>query len=103
MGADTIIDGSATEVLAEALLLDKLESLALLLTEAESVRLPSSVDCAVTVAVTLWPAATVPIENVTTPPDCVNVPWPVVAETNRIFASSVFVRTTLEALSGPLF
>ena len=35
---------------------------------------------AVTVAVTVAPAATVPMVKVTTPPDWLNVPWLVVAD-----------------------
>ena len=50
------------------------------LTEAMSLVLPSSMAWAVTVAVTVPPAATVPSEKVTTPPETLNVPWLVVAD-----------------------
>src|SRR4029079_4943823 len=63
-------------------------------TEAESVTVPSSVAWAVTVSVADAPAASVPTLNVTTPPDWVNVPWVVVAETYFRFAPRVSVTTT---------
>src|SRR5262249_7386053 len=75
IGADTTMAGSATVVLAVALLLAEFGSDALVVAEAELVTVPSSVACAVIVMVTGLPATvTVPTLNVTTPPDCVKVP-----------------------------
>src|SRR5438045_1835180 len=83
---DTTIEGSATAVVAEALLLAELGSPALLVTEAELTRLPSSSALPVIVNVALPPERIVPTVNVTTPPDCENVPWLAVAETYPRFA-----------------
>src|SRR5947207_12911013 len=74
MGADTTMAGSATEVLAAALLLAELGSAALLVTEAELVRLPSSSAWAVTVSVAWAPLRMPPRLKVTVLPDWVNEP-----------------------------
>ena len=81
IGADTTMAGSATEVLAVALLLAELGSAEVAVTEAELVRVPSSIAWAVTVSVTVPPTAIVPRLKVTTPPDWLNVPWLAVADT----------------------
>ena len=70
MEPETMIAGSANDVVALALLFAELGSGLLLLTEAVSLVLPSSMAWAVTDAVTVPPAATVPSVKVTTPPDC---------------------------------
>src|SRR5262249_18283578 len=98
----TTMAASATVVVATLLLLLMFGSEMLLTTEAELVRLPSSVDWAVTVAVTVAPAATRPKEKVTTPLDWLKVPWLFVAETNFRLAPRVSVRTTPVASVGPL-
>jgi hypothetical protein len=77
---ETLIAGSANDVVALALLLFGLGSELLLLTEAVSLVLPSSMARAVTDAVTVPPEATVPTEKVTTPPDTLIVPWLTVAD-----------------------
>src|SRR4051812_12968853 len=69
MDADTTIGGSATAVLALALLLAVLESGELLVTEAALVRLPSSSAWTVIVAVALAPELRLPKLKVTTLPD----------------------------------
>src|SRR5262249_37408708 len=102
IGPDTMMAASATVVVAEALLLVESGSDALVMTEAELVRLPSSVAWAVIVMVTLPGKGTVPRLNVTTLPDCVNVPWLLVAETKRRLAPSVSVRTVAVASLEPL-
>ena len=71
------------------------------MTEAVSLKLPASRAWAVTVAVTVWPTASEPSENVTTLPDCAMVPWLLVAETYFRLGSSVSVRTTLVVFVGP--
>src|SRR5579864_4697423 len=104
MGPDTVIVSSVTTVVTgRGELLLVLGSGMLLDAEDESVGLPSSIDWAVIVAVADLPLATVPSEKVTTPPDCVNVPWLVVAETNMRLVPSVLVRTVTAASVGPLF
>src|SRR6266567_3325836 len=80
MAPETLMAGSANAVDAKALLLAVLGSALLLVTEAVSLALPSSIARAVTDAVTVPPAATVPTVKVTTPPDTLNVPWLVVAD-----------------------
>ena len=60
---------SATEVLAEALLLDESGSPEVAVTEAVSLRIPSSVACAVTVTVAVPPLLMVPRSKVTLPAD----------------------------------
>src|SRR6516165_4882826 len=80
MGAETVIAGSANDVLADALLFDVLASWVVAVTEAVSLLLPSSVAWPLTVAVTVAPEAMLPIVKVTVPPELVNVPWLVLAE-----------------------
>jgi hypothetical protein len=80
MAPETLIAGSANDVVALALLLAELGSGLVLLTVAVSLVLPSSVARAVTEAVTVPPEPTVPREKVTTPPDTLNVPWLAVAD-----------------------
>src|SRR5262249_4857045 len=65
IGAETLIAGSANIVVWLELLLPLLGSGLLLVAEAESLVLPSSIAWAVTVAVTVPPAATLPTVNVT--------------------------------------
>jgi hypothetical protein len=99
MGAETTMAGSETDVLALALLLPVF--VAEVVTDDESVRVPSSMVCAVTVTVTVGPlATTVPSEKVITPPDCEYEPWLVVAVTKVRLAPSVLVRTVLGASFG---
>ena len=69
MEPETLILGSANEVVALALLLPVLGSGLVLVTEATSLVLPSSMAWAVTDAVALLPAAMLPIVKVTTLPD----------------------------------
>ena len=59
--------------------------------------------CAVTDAVTVWPTANEPSENVMKLPDRVNVPCPFVAEMYFQLAPKASIRTTLVAFVGPLF
>jgi hypothetical protein len=80
MAPETLIAGSANDVVALAPLLAGVGSGLLLLTEAVSLVLPSSIARAVTDAVTVPLTATVPTEKVTTPPDTLNVPWLEVAD-----------------------
>src|SRR5262245_33111851 len=69
MAPETLISGSAIDVVLLALLLPELGSGLLVLTEALSLALPSSIAWAVTDAVTVPPGAMVPMEKVRTPPD----------------------------------
>src|SRR5262249_8400389 len=80
IGAETTMGGSENIVVALPLLLAEFGSGLVPVTEATSLVLPSSIAWAVTVAVTVPLAAMLPIEKVTTPPDWLNVPWPVVAD-----------------------
>src|SRR5262249_7583721 len=91
------------DVDADALLFDGLGSGLELLTEAASLLAPSSVAWAVTVAVTVPPAATLPIKNVTVPPELGYVPWPEVAATYFEMPGSGWVRVTPVAEAGPAF
>jgi hypothetical protein len=80
IGADTLMAGSATIVLALALLSAGVGSFTLLVTLPESLRLPSSAAWAVTVMVAVPPDAIVPSEKVMTLPEREKLPWLVVAE-----------------------
>src|SRR5436305_1815205 len=68
IGDETTGATSLNEVTAVAALLLELGSGLVPETETELLAAPSSMDCTVTVAVTVEPAATVPTLKVTTPP-----------------------------------
>ena len=101
MGPETLIAGSANDVVALALLLAVLGSALLLVTEVESVALPSSIAWAVTEAVADPDAAIVPREKVMTPPDTLKVPWLELADWKFKRAGSVSVSVTSVASAGP--
>src|SRR5438270_6890618 len=88
---ETLIAGSANDVAALALLLAVLGSGLLVLADTALPVLPSSVAWAVTVAVTVPPAATAPTLKVTTPPEALNVPWLAVADLKASSDPSVSV------------
>src|SRR5216110_1794257 len=86
---DTTIAGSETAAVMLALLLLDVGSALVLLAVAPLLVLPSSIACAVTLAVTVAPDAMEPMVNVTTPLDVPNVPCVVVAERNDSSEPSV--------------
>src|SRR5262249_26892168 len=103
MGPETTIAGSATDVVADALLFAELGSAELALTVATLLAAPSSTAWAVTVAVTVAPAVMLPMVKVTVEPETLNVPWLVVAERYFIrLLGSASLSVTADAAAGPL-